>query len=661
MFSGPSVAIASGITFLDALLPGLLIIALFIAVTPWVNRDSTVVRSVAVAFCLVLLWRYMYWRLAYTLPPIDQPVDFLVGAIFTGTELLAAIGTTATLIFMSRFSNRTAEADAAVQRLEERAECPLVDVFICTYNEEQEILERTIAGALALEYGNKRIWVLDDGRREWLRELCAEMTCGYITRDDNQHAKAGNINNALRYVSTLEEPPEYISILDADFVCQPQFLTRTAALMSSNPDVGIVQTPQHYSNADPIQANLATSRVWPDEQRSFFDIIQASKDAWGGAFCCGTSSVLRFSTLQKIGGFPTDSVTEDLLTTIRLNEIGYKTIYLNERLTVGLAPEGLQEYITQRGRWCLGVMQIFRGKSSPFSLKSTASLVDRITLCEAFTFWCAQHGFRLLGMIVLSLYLLFDIQAVYAGVTDATSHLFPYLVAQILVIGWLMRWRVMPIMGDLTQLLAAPAALKATFVGLLRPKGQKFKVTAKGGDRSQRFVQWPMMRIFLGCLALNVAGILCAFVLNPSQALADASALALFWSWFNCVVLVLACYVCIEQPRADSRASAEGYVWVVAEGFKCRRRAIDVSAGGIRMEGAIPLAERTPVEIGIGDDRFPGFVVRCEDDHFAVQFERKELAAKAHLDNHNSTPAGSLLYEINPMQVLTAVAARAFR
>ena len=72
----------------------------------------------------------------------------------------------------------------------------------------------------------------------------------------------------------------------------PNFLDRTLPLFRDR-DVGIVQTPQHFINPDPLQNNLAATRVWPDEQRYFFDVVMASKGAWGAAFCCGTSSVIR--------------------------------------------------------------------------------------------------------------------------------------------------------------------------------------------------------------------------------------------------------------------------------------------------------------------------------------------------------------------------------
>ena len=144
---------------------------------------------------------------------------------------------------MSRTKERSGEVEAHKRWFEPNA--PLIDVFICTYNEEAAILERTIIGATGLRYPNYRVWVLDDGRRSWLQQLSERLGCHYLTRPDNRHAKAGNINHALRHVAGLPEQPEFISILDADFVTTPDFLSRTMALFH-DPTVGVVQTPQHF-------------------------------------------------------------------------------------------------------------------------------------------------------------------------------------------------------------------------------------------------------------------------------------------------------------------------------------------------------------------------------------------------------------------------------
>ena len=135
----------------------------------------------------------------------------------------------------------------------------------------ERILERTIIAATGLDYPNFRVWVLDDGRRPWLKDLCRELGAGYVTREENVHGKAGNINHALRLLGDLAKPPEYIAILDADFVATEAFLARAMSLFH-DPTVGIVQTPQHFLNPDPIQTNLALTGIWP-------------------AYCCGVTAI----------------------------------------------------------------------------------------------------------------------------------------------------------------------------------------------------------------------------------------------------------------------------------------------------------------------------------------------------------------------------------
>ena len=175
---------------------------------------------------------------------------------------------------------------------------------------------------------------------------------------------------------------------------------------------------------------------------------------------------IRFSALMKIGGFPTDSVTEDYLVTLRLSAIGYQTVYLNEPLSLGLAPEGLKEYITQRSRWCLGFMQICRGASGPLRLDSGLRLIDRVILSCTFLYWSAAHAFRVIGLIVPILYLLAGIEAVHANVEDTLSHFVPYFAAQMAIMGWMTQGRVLPIMTDVCQLLAANEVLRAVASGL---------------------------------------------------------------------------------------------------------------------------------------------------------------------------------------------------
>src|SRR3546814_18147839 len=86
--------------------------------------------------------------------------------------------------------------------------------------------------------------------------------------------------------------------------------------------VEVVQTPQHFLNPDPMQQRNKGHLDLPDEQRYFFDTLLPAKDGWGTAFSCGTSSVVRTGALARIGGFPTASITEDMLLSLRMKEHG---------------------------------------------------------------------------------------------------------------------------------------------------------------------------------------------------------------------------------------------------------------------------------------------------------------------------------------------------
>ena len=239
--------------------------------------------------------------------PAARGVQSRIRAIAIGFLLAETAGASASalsLLFLSRTRDRSADADANAGWLENEARHPPIDVLICSYNEEQSILERTIVGALAMDYRNFRVFMLDDSARGWLKDLSARLGCHYIARPDNRDAKAGNINHALKLLARLPHPPEFIAILDADFVPAPRFLKRAMTLFRDQ-TIAVVQTPQHFINPDPIQINLGATRFWPDEQRYFFDVVMPAKDAWSAAFCCGTSSVIRMGPLMSIGGFPT--------------------------------------------------------------------------------------------------------------------------------------------------------------------------------------------------------------------------------------------------------------------------------------------------------------------------------------------------------------------
>lgn len=168
-----------------------------------------------------------------------------------------------------------------------------VDVFITTYNEPADLVRATAEAARAIAYPH-RTWILDDGDRAEMRAVAAETGVGYLTRsadwvDRPRHAKAGNLNNAL-----FATEGEFLLILDADQVPDPQILHRTLGYFADDDRVALVQTPQWFSNvtdADPLGSQAPL----------FYGPIQQGKDGWNAAFFCGSNAVLRREALMQLG------------------------------------------------------------------------------------------------------------------------------------------------------------------------------------------------------------------------------------------------------------------------------------------------------------------------------------------------------------------------
>lgn len=614
----------------------LIICGVGILVLPSVRTDRQPVRALVFAFLIFMSWRYIIWRATATLPDTDSLIDKVVAVLFLLLETGTIISSTLAFIILSRTIDRKQEVDRHIGWWGDKP--PPVDMLIATYNEEEAILERTIAGALATTYPNARVWVLDDGRRPWLRALCERLGAHYNTRSDNKHAKAGNINAYLNQVKDDPGRPEFLVVLDADFVPHVDFVERMLALFQ-NPGVGLVQSPQHFFNPDPIQHNLRIGSAYPDEQRFFFDHIQPARDAWTIAFCCGTSSMMRYEGLCLIGGFPTESVTEDFLITLYMRDHGLATIYLNEPLMEGLAPEGLGEYITQRGRWCLGLIQIVRGHMGPFS-RNQLRWVDRMGLVDAFLYWATTYPFRIACLIIPLLYWFCGVTVVNASVGDVLFYFTSYYAAVLIGLNWISGGLIVPVLNDVSQILGALEITKAVIIGLARPKNQKFKVTAKGGDRTKVVIQWPIMRPLLWVFVLTIAGLLFVPLTNIvfSRDPGEGKSVIMFWTFYNLIVLAAAMAVCIELPRAGLVASfmAERVTLGINGLRSVPAWLVALTATDARIRGGLRLSTNDQIIVHIQNvGPVAGAVTRLRDDGAEIalvpdESQRAAILAKLH-------------------------------
>jgi cellulose synthase (UDP-forming) len=604
--------------------------AFWLGLAAFVPSNATL-RALAAAGSAALGLRYGVWRVTASLPAaLEQGVAARAWAlIFVAFEMLGLLSALINLLFLARTRSRSAEADAG---RDSRLLAAPVDVFIATYNEARDILERTILGARAIEHADLRVWVLDDGARDWVRDLAASHGAHYVRRVKGRHAKAGNVNNALQVALATGRRPAFILLLDADFVAGRDILRRTLPLFAPE-DVGIVQTPQHFFNPDPIQLNLLSPSVWPDEQRFFFNVLMPSLDAWGCAFCCGTSAVLRVDALEEIGGMATETVTEDMLTSFKLVEHGWRTVFLDEPLSLGLAPEGIAEYIGQRGRWCLGGIQQLHTRWS-FLGRARLRAIDRLNNLSTALYWSVTFAFRLMLLAAPAIWWWTGAAVLGAPPAALIAYMAPWVVASTLFTAVYSRNHLMPVLSDVTQLVAAPVVVRMVACGLLRPWGRPFKVTAKGVTNHHAVIHWRLMAPFLLLLGATVSGLAVA-ALSGGVAHNEAGfAVNLAWSLLNCAMLAMTCAACIDIPkrRVQERFTSGERAVLRAPGHAdAPCRVLDISVGGASLHRAGGWAGAEPPEHGrlwLDDGRLtvPFRRLRAEGETMSVRFEPDERA-----------------------------------
>jgi cellulose synthase (UDP-forming) len=229
-----------------------------------------------------------------------------------------------------------------------------VDVYVCTYDEPVEVVLATLAGCRALTYPHTT-YLLDDGRRPEMEELARLTGARYVTRPDNSHAKAGNINAALPRTGG-----ELVFVLDADHVPMPDALDALVGYFDDE-RMAVVQSPHDFSNHDSVQHYM----VGRHEQSLFYRVICPGKDRHGAAFWCGSAALIRRGALLAIGGVATETIAEDFHTTIRLQRHGWRSRYHDEVLVQGLAPHDLDGYLLQRDRWARGNLAVLTLPESP--------------------------------------------------------------------------------------------------------------------------------------------------------------------------------------------------------------------------------------------------------------------------------------------------------
>ncbi|MBW4551333.1 MAG: cellulose synthase catalytic subunit [Aphanocapsa sp. GSE-SYN-MK-11-07L] len=538
------------------LAPTVILFLLAFVITRVSPQPRTWSRTIVVSILLALTLRYLLWRSLTTLN-LSTPLNGVISLGLFGLEMLTLTTGVIQLFLMLRIKDRHREADQQAIAVLAGHYTPTVDILIPTYNEPIFILRRTVIGCQALDYPAQqlKIYLLDDTRRSEVEELAAELGCEYMTRPDSRHAKAGNLNHAIARTTA-----ELIVIFDADFIPTQNFLTRTVGFFQHQ-EVALVQTPQSFYNPDPIARNLGLENILTPDEEVFYRQTQRVRDAAGSVTCAGTSFLVRRSALEGVGGFVTDSISEDYFTGICLSAQGHRLVYLNEKLSAGLAAENMAAYAVQRLRWARGTLQAFFIEANPLTIPGL-SFVQRLAHLEGLMSWFTAFS-RIGFLLTPLLYSLLGVIPVRATPAEALVFWLPYYVVHLTVFAWLNRYSRSALLSDIYSLvLAFPLALTVIRV-MFNPFSQRFQVTPKGVSQQQFYFNWPLalplMTLFL-LTALSLWRNLGMSMIKGSWArtvppeVADSiRGLNIGWIWssYNLIMIGIALLILMDVPKPD--------------------------------------------------------------------------------------------------------------
>jgi cellulose synthase (UDP-forming) len=589
---------------------------------------------------LVTTLRYLYYRVSYTLN-FDTFINGTACTLLFGAELYAIL----TLVLAYVQTLKIQERQPVNLATFPEEQWYTVDIYIPTFNEDVEIVRKTAIAALACEYApnKKTVYILDDGRperykesdprretfrarREQLRQMCEEIGCIHMTRDNNDHAKAGNINTAFRKTGG-----DLVLILDCDHIPTRQFLLHTVGFFYDK-KVSFVQTPHWFYNPDPFERNLVTGGRIPVGNELFYKVLQKGNDFWNAAFFCGSAAVIRKTHALEVGGIAVETVTEDCHTALRLHSRGYKSIYYDKVMIAGLAPDTFSSYVGQQVRWARGMAQILRLENPLFNQKLKLTLAQRICYLSATSHFLYGYP-RLVYAIAPTLFLLFGINSVQGLGVETLAYALPHILLSLFCNYIIYKHVRFSFWNEIFEFVMSFQAGWVTLLALINPKLGSFNVTDKGVNISKRTFDWQSMRGLVIVTTLVVVSLLAVpywLLLRPEDW--QAVMVNTMWSGFNLILISSALLVGFEQPqiRTAHRLQRKLSVIISSNDQTIIGETINISETGalISLESWPNLPDEVQIEI-LGDfsARAPvtGQVIRLSpmsdnETHLAVDF-----------------------------------------
>jgi len=574
----------------------------FLIAAHWLLSKSKVnlPRVLFLSLVTFVIIRYLVWRVSSTLS-LDFSWQCLLSLLLFAAELYGIIMFILSVIVNIKPINRH-----PVGLYGSEQNWPSVDVFITTFNEDQDLIKTTLLAATSINYPRNKlkIYLLDDGasvekryyadstesQEAWdryrdLKALCREVGAHYLTRNDNSSAKAGNLNAAFQQTSG-----DLILVLDTDHVPTKDILEKTTGYFVQNEKLFLVQTPHFFVTPDPVEKNLQTFEKMPSENQMFYEGVQLGLDFWNSSFFCGSAAVLRRKALLETEGFSGKSITEDAETALTLHQKGWDSCYLTQPLTSGLHPDTFSSFVKQRVRWAQGMTQLFLFKN-PIIVPGLRPM-QRLCYLSGMMFWFFPLP-RIIFLIAPAFYLLFGIKAYNANIDEILLFTIPYILCLVLTSNYLfskVRWI---LVSEIYETMQSLFSLVGIFSVLRNPTAPTFIVTPKQELLDEDFIS-PLAKPFyvFGLISLLTLAVGVSKLINDSEEIAYISA-TLVWAALNATLVWSAFGALLErkQRRKKPRMLVTIDAALQFQGQKLKTTITDISTTGGNIRFTAPQKE----------------------------------------------------------------------
>lgn len=524
---------------------------------------------------------YIIWRIFFTIPKGEGVFSLICAIILLIVEIMGMIE------MFVHYRGMSVIEYPEKPKIDEDL-YPDIDVFIATYNEPIDLIKKTVNGCKNMEYPDLdkvHIYICDDGNREEMRILAEKMGVNYITREDRSGAKAGNLNNAMANSSS-----PLIATFDADMIPMHDFLMEMVPYFLKNEQakkdginkkfdkVGFVQSPQSFYNPDLFQFNLYSENRIPNEQDYFYRDVQVSRNKSNSVIYGGSNTVISREALNEVGGFYTNSITEDFATGILIQSKGYRCYAIPDVHASGLSPTDLKSLIKQRERWARGCIQTARRLNILF--RKGLNFEQKISYLTSITYWYSSLK-RFVIIMAPILFAVFNVIIVDCTLLEVLIFWLPMYILSNTTLKILsknirtIRWT-----NIYETILFQPLMLSIILETFAISKN-KFSVTKKDkieDDFKYRFWQLVPYYLYLG---LSIIGILKIIVLTFKEN-SVGYFVPLFWIIGNLFSIIMAILFISgrKQIRKTERVLAKVDCKISQNNYHIETKTVDISEEG---------------------------------------------------------------------------------